>query len=169
MSTKPMAPAIDELAAHLPGRHARRAARAEPHAVPLSAEHMRRIRDFVEANLGSDIGLADLAGQVGLSPHYFSLLFKRSFGVSPYRYVVARRIERARRRLAARTVPISEIALELGFSDQSHFCRVFRAFFGTTPKRYRAQRRGAAAASAAGHGQARRAARRACPSGAMPR
>ena len=92
----------------------------------------------MEANLGSDIGLAALAGQVGLSPHYFSLLFKRSFGVSPYRYVVSRRIERARLRLSERAVPIAEIALGLGFADQSHFCRVFKTFFGTTPKRYRA-------------------------------
>jgi AraC family transcriptional regulator len=88
-------------------------------------------------HLGSDISLSELASQAGLSPHYFSLLFKRAFGVSPYRYVLSARIHRAKRLLGERKMAISEIALELGFADQSHFSKVFKTFVGSAPGQYR--------------------------------
>jgi AraC family transcriptional regulator len=126
------------LSAYLFGRYSRRRAPATPRGIVLSTAQARRVRDYVSENLGGDIGLSELAHQVGLSPHYFSLLFKRAFGVSPHQYILSARIHRARRLLTERKMAISEIALELGFADQSHFSKVFKNFVGATPRRYRA-------------------------------
>jgi len=114
-----------------------RRAPATPRGIVLSAMQARRVRDYVCEHLGSDISLSELASQAGLSPHYFSLLFKRAFGVSPYRYVLSARIHRAKRLLGERKMAISEIALELGFADQSHFSKVFKTFVGSAPGQYR--------------------------------
>jgi AraC-like DNA-binding protein len=125
------------LAAYLFGRTSRRHAPATARGIALSPSQVRRVRDYVGENLGGDIGLSELASQTGLSPHYFSLLFKRAVGVSPYRYVLSTRIERAKRLLRERKMAMSEIALELGFADQSHFSKVFKTFAGATPRQYR--------------------------------
>ena len=102
----------------------------------LSPTQVRRVREYIRANLGHDIGLAELADQVSLSPHYFSLLFKHTIGASPHRYVLQERIYEAQRLLAAGRMAICEVALSVGFSDQSHFSGAFRKMTGTTPKRY---------------------------------
>ena len=57
------------------------------------------------------------------------------YGTSPYRYSLMRRLDFARRQLAAGT-PLAELALEAGFADQPHFTRMFRAAYGVTPRRY---------------------------------
>jgi len=102
----------------------------------LSPTQLQRVREYIRANLGCDIGLAELAHQVGLSPRYFSVLFKRALGASPHHFVLRERIDEAQRLLAAGQMPISEVALNLGFADQSHFSQAFRKITGTTPKRY---------------------------------
>jgi AraC family transcriptional regulator len=124
------------LAAYLFGRYSHPAARAEPRTVALSAAQIRRVREYVGANLERDIGLTELANLVGLSPHYFAMLFKNAFGVSPHRYVLTQRVHEAKRLLSGNRMAISEVALRLGFADQSHFSQVFRTYVGTTPKRY---------------------------------
>ena len=102
----------------------------------LSPAQVSRVREYIRANLARDVGLAELAGQLGLSSHYFSMLFKHALGVSPHHYVLRERIREAQRLLAAGQTSISEVALSLGFSDQSHFSQAFRKMTGTTPKRY---------------------------------
>jgi AraC family transcriptional regulator len=102
----------------------------------LSPTQVRRVSDYVRSHLACNVRLADLAHQVNLSPHYFSMLFKHSLGVSPHRYILRECIQEAQRRLAAGEIPISQVALSLGFSDQSHFSQTFRRMTGTTPKRY---------------------------------
>jgi AraC family transcriptional regulator len=64
------------------------------------------------------------------------MLFKHALGIPPHRYVLQERIREAQRKLAVGRMSISELALNLGFSDQSHFSRAFRKVTGTTPKRY---------------------------------
>ena len=75
---------------------------------------------------------------LGLSAHHFSMLFKQTFGTSPHRYVLLERIRESQKLLASsrRRIPISAVALEMGFADQSHFTHVFRTITGTTPGRY---------------------------------
>ena len=99
---------------------------------------IRRVRDYVLANLSRDMGLAELAEQAQLSPHYFSMRFKHTLGVSPHRYVLRERIDEAQRRLSARPTSISEVALSLGFADQSHLCRVLKGETGHSPAALRA-------------------------------
>jgi AraC family transcriptional regulator len=106
----------------------------------LSPAHLGRIREYVRANLAGDVSLIELAGQAQLSPRYFAMQFKRAFGVSPHRYVLRERVLEAQRRLASRRMSISEVALSLGFSDQSHFSQAFRRLTGTTPKRFQSTR-----------------------------
>jgi AraC-like DNA-binding protein len=102
----------------------------------LSPTQVSRVCDYIRANLSRDIGLAELADQSGLSPHYFSTLFKHALGVSPHHYVVQERVHEAQQLLATGRMSIAEVAFKLGFSDQSHFSRTFRKMTGTTPKRY---------------------------------
>ena len=124
------------LAAYLFGRYSRETVPVDRYGLALSPVQVRRVRAYIEANLARDMGLTELADLVRLSPHYFSMQFKHAFGVSPHHYVLRERIHEAQRLLAARQMPISEIALSLGFSDQSHFSQVFHKMVGTTPKRY---------------------------------
>lgn len=125
------------LATYLLGRYSGRPLPNNERRQSLSSAQVRRVNDYIEANLASDIGVVELADLVGLSAHYFSSLFKTAFGASPHRYVLRRRIEEAQRLLEAGTMPIAQLALHLGFSDQSHFSETFRKATGTTPKRYR--------------------------------
>lgn len=103
----------------------------------MTPSRMRRIREFVQANLDRDLSLVELARVAGLSPHYFLHLFKRAFGVTPHRYVLEQRVAAARGLLKDESLSISEVALALGFADQSHFTATFRRILGTTPNRFR--------------------------------
>jgi AraC family transcriptional regulator len=106
----------------------------------LSTARAGRICEYIRAHLASDIGVAELAGLVNLSPHYFSMLFKHAFGVPPHQFVLQERITAAQRLLASGRMPICELAINLGFADQSHFSRAFRKVTGMTPRRYRSGR-----------------------------
>ncbi|HXJ22041.1 MAG TPA: helix-turn-helix transcriptional regulator [Polyangia bacterium] len=92
---------------------------------------------FVEDFLSRNIGLVDMAAVVGYSPDHFSRLFRQTFRISPYRYLVSRRVERAKAMLRDAALPIAEIALACGFSSQSHLSSVFKRMTGVTPARYR--------------------------------
>ena len=97
---------------------------------------LARVLQHVAANLGRDLAVNELAAVAQMSSHHFSLCFKRSMGVSPHQWVVHRRVAEARRLLRARSMPVVDVALSLGFCNQSHFTDVFRRLTGTTPKRY---------------------------------
>lgn len=103
----------------------------------LSNEQASRVREFIEANLAEPISLQQLAELVHLSPWHFARLFRTSFGLPPHRYLLARRLERARHLLRSGDAKIMTIALECGFNDQSQFTRAFRQRYGVTPGRYR--------------------------------
>jgi AraC-like DNA-binding protein len=102
---------------------------------------MRRVREYVETHLAESIDLAALAGIAGVSLYHFARAFKQSAGVTPHHYLVQRRLVRAQELLARTELPLAEIALATGFSDQSHFARHFRQTLGTTPGQFRWSRR----------------------------
>ena len=104
----------------------------------LTHRQMQRIREFVEANLETDIRLEMMAGICGRSTEYFVRVFKATAGVSPYQYVLNLRIERAKALLGVEGASIADVALQCGFSHQEHLTRMFRRFTGVTPGRYRA-------------------------------
>ena len=93
--------------------------------------------DFIEASLGTDIRLDELAAQACLSPFHFSRLFREATGLSPHRYVTDRRVQAARHELTHNDAPLVQIALDFGFGSQANFTRVFRKATGLTPGQYR--------------------------------
>ena len=103
----------------------------------LSRARVRRLVDYIEEHLGEDLSLEALAAEVGLSPLYLVRAFRSAVGQSPHQYVVARRVEQARRLLTATTLPIAEISLATGFSSQSHLTSWFRRLVGVSPALYR--------------------------------
>jgi AraC family transcriptional regulator len=111
---------------------------ADDRAATLSPAQKRGIVDYVRANLASDIAVTELAALVHMSPSHFSRVFKVSFGLSPYRYVMQQRIVAAKDLLAGTALSASQVATSFGFSSQSHFVKVFRQFTGVTPKQFRA-------------------------------
>lgn len=103
----------------------------------LSPSQFRKVLDYIEAHLGDDLSLCELADEVGMSAHYFSALFRNRTGLSPYRYITERRIEEAKRLLRRSNLRLVDIALEVGFSSQSRFTEAFTRIAGTTPLTYR--------------------------------
>jgi len=103
----------------------------------FSAGQRRCVTDYIEEHLSSGISLDELAACVGLSPFHFSRKFKAEFGVTPHSFVMDRRIIRAKELLRKKQIPLKNIAIDCGFSDQSHFNRVFRRKTGLTPSRFR--------------------------------
>jgi len=106
------------------------------HRGGLAPWQKRRLMELIDGNLDGELRLSYLAEECGLSVSHFSRSFKRSFGVPVHRYLIARRVDRAKFLLRSSSAPLSEIALESGFSDQAAFSRMFRAFVGTSPKRW---------------------------------
>ena len=81
--------------------------------------------------------LSDLARTAGLSPYHFLRVFKGVTGVTPHQWLLRARLREAAHRLVTSRAPVTEIALDVGFEDLSHFIRTFRAEFGVSPSRYR--------------------------------
>jgi AraC family transcriptional regulator len=108
---------------------------AAPAEGGLSPRCWKQVRDFIEANLDRDIGLRDMAGVAGLSVYHFARCFKATSGTSPHQYLIARRVEQARRLLLARSeeFPLPQIASLCGFADQSHLTRHMKRLLGVTP------------------------------------
>jgi AraC-like DNA-binding protein len=94
------------------------------------------LRDLLDQRCLDPITLAEAGRIVHASPAHLARCFTRAFGISPHRYVVARRIDAARRRLLDGE-PIADVAAGVGFNDQAHLNRHFRRYVGTTPGRYR--------------------------------
>lgn len=103
----------------------------------FTAQHYKRVLDFVANNFSQPIQIEDLARQAGLSAAHFSRLFKRTIGDTPHQFLMRYRVERAAELLANPAHPMIDIALACGFADQPHFTRVFKDIRGVTPKAWR--------------------------------
>jgi AraC-like DNA-binding protein len=102
---------------------------------------VRRVMERMEAEIESDVGLRELASGVGLSPSHLSAVFVAAAGVPPRRWLLCRRVERARELLTRTRRNITDIALSCGFSSSQHFSTVFKAQEGCTPTDFRNSRR----------------------------
>ncbi|MHC0517882.1 helix-turn-helix transcriptional regulator [Vibrio harveyi] len=95
-----------------------------------------KIDHYIEENIGDNIAVDDLADLLGCSKFYFLREFKKLIGVTPYQYLMNKRLEQARVALSSGSVNIALTAHELGFNDQSHFTRAFKNHFGMTPGQF---------------------------------
>ena len=103
----------------------------------LSPVRTQRICEYIGSSLDQPIRLEALAEMAGFSVQHFSRTFKESVGMSPHRYILQCRIERAQHMLRITQRPLSEIAQLAGFSDQSHLSKHFRRMTGMSPSAIR--------------------------------
>ena len=105
----------------------------------LTQRKLRNVQDFIESRLDADLTLQRLAAETGYSRSHFLRMFRATMGMTPHRYVLKRRVERARQMLEQVEPSIAEVALRCGFSSQAHLTLAFRKEFGITPAEYRRQ------------------------------
>jgi AraC family transcriptional regulator len=108
-----------------------------PPVGPLPSSTLALVTGYIQDHLDQALQLADLAALVGMSACYFATLFKQSTGTSPHQFIVQCRLQRSQRLLVRSDAGIADIAIQCGFSSQSHLTRVFRKHLGTTPRAYR--------------------------------
>jgi AraC family transcriptional regulator len=103
----------------------------------LTRTQLQQAIDYIHAHLDHDLSLAELASTINISPTYFASLFKQAVGIAPHQYVIQKRVERAKLMLSKTDLAIADIALQVGFSSQSHLTQQFKRFTGVTPKQIR--------------------------------
>lgn len=96
-----------------------------------------KAKEYIEDNFRGECTLSVIAEHVHVSPNHLHTVFKKKMGVSPLGYVQGLRIDAAKQMIMAENGSMLQIALELGFSSQSHFIKVFRHYVGITPSEYR--------------------------------
>lgn len=128
---------IDSLAART-GSDSRRSPRAARER--LTHRTLRRLRDYVEHSLADDLDVSVMAQVAGASPAHFARAFAATVGMTPFRYVMTRRLARARELLERTRRPAVAIATEVGFKTPSHFASRFRREFGVAPTEIRSFR-----------------------------
>jgi AraC-like DNA-binding protein len=106
---------------------------------PVSpARHLLRAKDLADAHYAEPLEVDDLARAAGLSKAHFSREFRRTFGESPYVYLLTRRLERAAALLRNTDYSVAEICLEVGLQGVGSFTTSFKRMYGMTPTAYRA-------------------------------
>jgi AraC family transcriptional regulator len=125
------------MAAHLVRHYSTRKHNFQEYENGLSKQKLRQAIDYIQAHLGEDLSLSDIAARLGMSQYYFCHLFKRSTGMSPHQYLMRQRLEQAKHLLKQREQTITWVAIECGFANQSHFAKCFRQYTGMNPKQFR--------------------------------
>ena len=103
----------------------------------MTTPQVQRVLDFIEAHLAQNLGLGEMAKVAGMSRTRFLAGFKRATGMSPHKYLIGRRVERAKVLLADPDLSLHEVAARLGYTEQTSFARVFRRITQITPGAYR--------------------------------
>lgn len=108
----------------------------DDHLPSLRPVELMRLSAYIEDNLDHAITLAELAAVVNVSRFHFARMFKRSTGMPPIAFVEQCRIRRAQTLIVETDLPLSDIALVIGFADQSHFTRRFHRHVGCAPAQF---------------------------------
>lgn len=98
---------------------------------------MHIAKDYIDRNLSRDLGVDEVAGHLGISASYFSLLFKQHFGVTFLEYVTAERVELAKSLLLLTDKSIADIGRSVGYAERRYFNKVFHKVTGELPSAYR--------------------------------
>ena len=102
----------------------------------LSQRKLQQAVNYIQDNLAEDISLQAIATEMNMSRYHFCRLFKKSTGITPYQYLIKSRIERAKELLSRKHKSIADVALQVGFTNQSHFTKHFKRLVGTAPKQF---------------------------------
>lgn len=100
----------------------------------LSQFALQQVKEYIQEHLHQNLKLSELSAIVQLSPYHFLRLFKQRMNITPHQYIVQCRIEQAKHLLHHSELSLAEIALRVGFCDQSHLTRSFKRIVGLTPK-----------------------------------
>jgi len=128
------------LAAHLLQHYSRDSRAGTALAVRperLVPRRIRRVIDYIHANLAADLAISELAAQAGLSSFHFARVFHRETGETPHQFVTRLRLEEAGRLLRATDQTVLQVAIAVGFENASHFSVQFKRGYGVTPLAYR--------------------------------
>jgi AraC family transcriptional regulator len=104
----------------------------------LSRRRLQRVLDYIRQHLAQDLSLAQLAEIVDMSASHFKVVFKQSMGLPVHQYVIRSRVEYATSLIARGKLPLSDVALQAGFANQSHMARCMKRLTGITPAAVRA-------------------------------
>jgi len=110
---------------------------ARPAQGGLTAQQMRRATEFLDIHLDGDIDLQQVADVCGLSLSHFARAFRQTYDKPPYRWLIERRVDKARDLLMNSRLPLADIAVRCGFTDQSGLNRSFKRIYGVTPGMWR--------------------------------
>ena len=96
---------------------------------------LKKIKLFLQDADYKTITVDSLAKSANVNPNYLIKLFKKEYGLSPHAYIINQKIYKSKR-LLEQNIPIADIAIELGFFDQSHFHKAFKSVYALTPKEF---------------------------------
>ncbi len=122
------------LAIHLLRKYCATRPKLSDGADGLSQAKLTRVRDYINSHLDRDLKLVELAVIAQMSSYHFLRLFKQSMGLTPHQYILQCRIDQAKYLLQHSELSIADIAIRVGFCDQSHLTRRFKRIVGVTPK-----------------------------------
>ena len=128
------------LAVHLLRHYCNFPAKVSEYTGGLPAYKLKQVTDYIDTYLADDISLGELASQVQLSQSHFSHLFRQSTGKSPYQFLIQQRVERAKKLLLKQDMAIADVAISVGFYDQSHLSRHMKKLLCVSPRQLRQQR-----------------------------
>jgi AraC family transcriptional regulator len=117
-----------------------RGARRKPlrsYSAGLAPAQLRKVTEYIHGEIDRDMTITQLAATAGLSPAYFSQMFRRSTGRTPHQFVLHCRIQRAKEMLRTSDKKIIEVAIDCGFQTSQHFARVFQKLCNAKPTEYR--------------------------------
>ncbi|WP_242042364.1 AraC family transcriptional regulator [Leptolyngbya sp. FACHB-541] len=103
----------------------------------LTHTQLQQAIDYIQTHLDRDLSLAEVADVINISPTYFASLFKQAMGISPHQDGIQQRVEKAKLMLKRTNLAIADLALQVGFSSQSHLTQQFKRITGMTPKQVR--------------------------------
>jgi AraC family transcriptional regulator len=126
------------LSAHLLQHYSTQKPKIASYSDGLSQARLRQVTEYIHQHSAQNPSLMIMAEMVHISPFYFSRLFKQSTGLTPHQYLLKCRTKEAKRLLKTTNLLIADIAVQVGFVDQSHLNRHFKRHFGVSPSQLRA-------------------------------